>query len=248
MGILVEVCCGSVRDVLSAKEGGAERVELNSGLYFGGLTPSAGMVREAKKTGMEIMAMVRPREGGFCYTEPEFETMLADTEILLENGADGIVFGCLRPDLSLDTVRCERLLRIIGQDHAAVFHRAIDLVGDQVWELIDQLCELGFRRILTSGQQATAWEGRERLRQMNDYAAGRIEILPGSGVRAGNIRELCAYTRCTQAHTSGGSVLARDDTALANPRVRFTPDIPPPADGYRIADAAAIAETVAAAR
>ena len=75
----MEVCCGSADDVIQAKLAGADRVELNSDLFHGGLTPTAGSLRVAKReTGMKIMAMVRPREGGFCYTGAEFMTALED--------------------------------------------------------------------------------------------------------------------------------------------------------------------------
>ena len=100
---LLEVCCGSVEDVLQAEKGGADRVELNSCLFHGGLTPSIGELRMAKRiSSLPVMAMVRPRQGGFCYTDVEYKTALADAEALLENGADGLVFGLLKPDGTLD--------------------------------------------------------------------------------------------------------------------------------------------------
>ena len=91
--ILLEICCGSADDVFEAARAGADRVELNSAMFLGGLTPSVGTVREAKRAGLPVMAMVRPREGGFCYTEHEFAAMREDAQALLEAGADGIVFG-----------------------------------------------------------------------------------------------------------------------------------------------------------
>ena len=93
---LVEVCCGSAEDVIEAWRAGADRVELNSDLFHGGLTPSLGSLRVAKReTRLPIMTMVRPREGGFCYTDTEFAVCLEDARLLLENGADGLVFGFL---------------------------------------------------------------------------------------------------------------------------------------------------------
>ena len=92
--ILIEACCGSADDALEAARGGADRVELNSALYLGGLTPSAGSLRVLRESsGVPVMAMLRPREGGFCYSGTAFRTMLADGELLLRAGADGLVFG-----------------------------------------------------------------------------------------------------------------------------------------------------------
>ena len=104
---LVEVCCGSAEDAINAQKGGADRIELNSSLFLGGLTPSIGELKVTRKSvDIPIMAMVRPRQGGFCYTETEYKTAVADAEALLECGADGIVFGFLNAD---GTVDCEKV-------------------------------------------------------------------------------------------------------------------------------------------
>ena len=89
---------------------------------------------------MKVMCMVRPREGGFCYTDVEFETMLADARIFLDHGADGIVFGFLHEDATVDTDRVKAMLDVIG-NHESVFHRAIDVVPD-VMTALDQLIDL----------------------------------------------------------------------------------------------------------
>lgn len=93
---IFEVCAGSVQDCINAELGGADRVELNSALYLGGLTPSLAMLKLVKeKTSLKVICMNRPRAAGFCYDDVEIETMFKDAEILLENGADGISFGFL---------------------------------------------------------------------------------------------------------------------------------------------------------
>ena len=109
----LEVCCGSAEDVLEAERGGADRVELNSALFQGGLTPSIGALVTAKRLSrLPVMAMVRPRQGGFCYTDTEYQTALADAELLLEHGADGLVFGFLNADGSLDAARTREFVRV----------------------------------------------------------------------------------------------------------------------------------------
>lgn len=129
--ILFELCCGSTADALAAYRGGANRVELNSDMFHGGLTPTLGSLRTVKKHApdLKVMCMVRPREGGFHYSDIEFETMLEDAKIFLENGADGIVFGFLHEDGTVDAERVKAMLEVIG-DHESVFHRAIDVVPD----------------------------------------------------------------------------------------------------------------------
>ena len=184
---LLEVCCGSAEDGINAIEGGADRIELNSDLFHGGLTPSMGALRIIKKKypSFPVMCMVRPREGGFCYTDIEFETMLEDARCLIENGADGIVFGILLPDGKVDKVRSLKMMEVIGEKEA-VFHRAIDVTPD-LFEALEDVISIGAKRILTSGQCATAPEGFCNINAMVEKAKGRIEILPGGGIKPHNI-------------------------------------------------------------
>ena len=94
---LFEVCAGSVQDCINAQLAGADRVELNSALHLGGLTPSLAMLKLVKeKTSLKVICMDRPRAAGFCYDDVEIETMFEDAKILLENGADGISFGIIQ--------------------------------------------------------------------------------------------------------------------------------------------------------
>jgi copper homeostasis protein len=234
----IEVCCNTAADAFTAKEAGADRVELCSALALGGLTPSMGELSAARRAGIEIAAMVRPREGGFCYNDIEFETMLADADAMLRAGADSIVFGILRPDGTLDTARCAKMLETIG-NKTAVFHRAIDVMPD--WRAaIDALCELGFGRILTSGQRPTAIEGADTIREMMDYAAGRIDILPGSGIRPENAKAFVEKTGTNELHVSM-RIFQPDVSTAANPSIRFGGDHE---QGYAATDAHALRKLV----
>ena len=114
--VLLEVCCGSADDVIEAYKAGADRVELNSDLFHGGLTPTVGTLAVAKReTDLPIMTMIRPREGGFCYTEAEFQVCLEDARTLLERGADGLVFGFLTSDGEIDLERTGMRQRLRGR-------------------------------------------------------------------------------------------------------------------------------------
>jgi len=235
--ILLEIVASTVTDCLAAESGGADRIELCAAIGTGGLTPSLGTLIEAKKrVRIPLMAMVRPRAGGFCYSEEEFATMRHDAALLVEHGADGIVFGLLHSDGSVDTARCGTLLEKAGSQQT-VFHRAFDAVSDPMRALSD-LIDLGFTRVLTAGQQKTAQDGRERLRELIVRAAGRIEILPGGGVRSHNVGELVAATGCTQVHLTAFS--ARCDPSMSNSPIRFgcLPGAPSPS--YECVDREAV--------
>lgn len=234
--ILLEVCCGSADDVIEAYRAGADRVELNSNLFHGGLTPTAGSLVTAKReTGMKIMTMIRPREGGFCYTDAEFRTAVADAEVLLEHGSDGLVFGFLHEDGTVDAERTKILADIaLSAGKEAVFHRAIDVVPD--WkEALDVLIDIGITRVLTSGQEPDVMYGTETVREMREYAAGRIQILPGAGINARNLDRIIAATGTDQIHVAAHRQMY--DTSTANNRAIFYGGcLYPPEDRFSIVD------------
>lgn len=197
--ILIEICCGSAGDVIEAEKGGADRVELNSNLFQGGLTPTLGELIVAKsRTKLPIMTMVRPREAGFCYSDVEFETMLVDAAQLLAHGADGLVFGILTADGEIDAERTRKLVEI-AEGKPTIFHRAFDVVPD--WRRsMDTLIELGITRILTSGQEANVLFATDTIREMIDYADGGIEILPGAGITLKTAGRFIEETGANQIH------------------------------------------------
>ena len=200
---IVEICCGSYEDALAAYKGGATRIELNSALYLGGLTPSLGALLLTKQnTGLKIIAMVRPRGAGFCYSDADFAVMKADAELLLENGADGIAFGCLNGDGELEESQTKEMVEVIKKHHGeAVFHRAFDCVQDPLGTM-EKLIGLGVDRVLTSGGKEKAMEGWELLHKLQEAYGEKIEILAGSGVNAGNAKELIEQTGVCQVHSS----------------------------------------------
>ena len=237
---LLEVCCGSVDDVLEAERGGADRVDLNSSLMFGGLTPSIGELVTAKKLShLPVMAMVRPRQAGFCYTEAEYATALADAEALLENGADGLVFGFLREDGTLDAQRTREMVRLAG-NKTKVFHRAIDVCAD--WKkLLGQLIELGVDRVLTSGLAPDVYYGTDVIREMIEFAQGEITIMPGAGVSLKNVDRIVEATGCSEIHVA--QFRTRMDTSTAhNADIYFGGALYPPEDRYSVIDGDYIAQ------
>lgn len=200
---LIEVCAGSYGDVVAAYRGGADRVELNSALHLGGLTPSVGSLVLAKRhTGMKIITMVRPRGAGFHYDEDEFEVMLADVKSMLDNGADGIAFGCLDEHGNIDIEKNKQIIAMIkAANKEAVFHRAFDCASNP-YEAMETLIALGVDRVLTSGLEAKAMQGKELIKELQSRYGKQIEILAGSGMNAGNAKEMMDYTGIYQVHSS----------------------------------------------
>ncbi len=243
--VLLEVCCGSADDVIESHKAGADRVELNSDLFHGGLTPTLGELVVAKReTGMKIITMVRPREGGFCYTDAEFATAVEDAKLLLAHGADGLVFGFLHQDGTLDKERTKILADLaLGAGKEAVFHRAIDVVPD--WrETLDDLIALHITRVLTSGQEPDVSQATATVREMITYTAGRIQILPGAGITARNMERVIAETGCSQIHLAAHRSMT-DASVNNNRSIYYGGCLYPAEDRFQIIDQAYIGGMVA---
>ena len=238
--VLLEVCCGSADDVIEAYKAGADRVELNSDLFHGGLTPTVGTLAVAKReTNLPIMTMIRPREGGFCYTEAEFQVCLEDARTLLERGADGLVFGFLTSNGEIDLERTAILTEIAqSAGKESVFHRAIDVVSD--WRrAIDMLADLHITRVLTSGQAPSVSDATETIREMIEYAGSRIQILPGAGITLRNAGRIIRETGTNQIHVAVHRCLS--DTSTRNNRaIYYGGCLYPSEDRFNMIDGIAI--------
>lgn len=198
----LEVCVDSYESILNAKNAGADRIELCGALNVGGLTPSYGLLNQAKEIdGMEIFVMIRPRSGDFLYSEYELETIRRDIEMVKEMQFDGIVIGFLKENGELDLVRLKEILTLAAP-LKVVLHRAFDSAREPE-NSINALIEMGICRILTSGQCEKAVEGVKYIKGIQEKYGDKITIMPGSGVTHENIEYLYRETGCTHFHLSG---------------------------------------------
>ncbi|MFN3650857.1 MAG: copper homeostasis protein CutC [Armatimonadota bacterium] len=242
--ILLETIVTSLDDARAAAAGSADRFELCSAMPLGGLTPTLGTLGAIKaELDVPVMCMIRPREGGMAYSEGELAAMERDLEHALAAGADGIVFGILTEAAQVDLPRCRRFLARVeraagGRAVQTVFHRAFDITADPA-RALEELIDLGVTRVLTSGRAPDAIDGLDEIRCTVEQAAGRIQVLPGGGIRLDNVAEVVRRTGVDQVHLY--VTRDREDrSALANPRIRFGMDAPPDEVRLRLADEAAI--------
>jgi copper homeostasis protein len=242
MPLLLETIVTSLDDARAAAAGGADRFELCGAMPLGGLTPTLGTLAAIKaEVPVPVMCMIRPREGGMAYTESEFAVMERDADLALAHGADGLVCGFLTPDGEVDVPRCRRFLQRlegVAPRRQVVFHRAFDVVVHPE-RALEQLLDLGFTRVLTSGRAARALEGLDQIRRTVEQARGRIEVLPGGGIRPDNVAEVVRRTGVDQVHLYV-TTTARDTSSTANPAVRFGIDPPSTELEYRAVDEAEV--------
>jgi len=197
---LLEVCVADAASLHAAVAGGADRIELCCALELGGLTPSPGLIRLAASAPIPVFALVRPRSGDFVYGSADIEVMLADIAAIRAAGLAGVVLGASQADGRLDTETLAILLKAAG-GLAVTLHRAFDLVPD-ITEATETAIALGFARILTSGGARTAPEGVSGLKATLAAARGRIAVMPGSGIDAGNVGALLRAAPVDEVHSS----------------------------------------------
>lgn len=200
MSVLLEVCVDSAEGLEAAVQGSAGRIELCSALDVGGLTPSRGLMALAAKAPVPVYAMIRPRAGSFVFGPADREVMLADIDAARESGLAGVVLGASRTDGTLD-VDLLRMQTERARGMGLTLHRAFDLVPDP-FEALEQAIDLGFERILTSGLSVKAPDGVGVLLSLVERAAGRISIMPGSGITPANVAGIVRETKVAEVHAS----------------------------------------------
>lgn len=236
--VLVEICIDSVESALAAQEGGAHRVELCDNLFEGGTTPSIGMIQAVRKAiSIDLHIIVRPRGGDFCYSGYEMEVMKTDIAAARAAGAQGVVIGVLEPEgridrtATQDLIACARPLRV-------TFHRAFDMTRDP-FEALDTLIDLGVERVLTSGLEATAWEGADLIAALTTHAGDRIVVMPGSGITERNVAKIVAQTGAREVH-AGGSHVVESAMTFRNPRIGMGRALSAPEYSKKLIDSACI--------
>lgn len=198
---VLEVCTASLESVAAAKAGGAQRIELCSALSEDGLTPSYGMIEQARKIGPEKMhVLIRPRSGNFVYSEDEVQCMISDIHICKQLGVDGVVIGALTLDNDIDIPCCRRLVEA-AEGMQITFHRAFDQCRKPL-EALEDIISLGCHRLLTSGQKPSAVEGIPLLHQLVTLADERLIIMPGAGVNEDNAHIILEKTGAKEIHGS----------------------------------------------
>jgi copper homeostasis protein len=215
--ILLEICVDSIESAIAAEKGGAGRIELCDNLFEGGTTPSFGMIYLIQKIiSIPINVIIRPRGGDFLYSDPEFEVMKRDILLAREIGIDGVVFGILKKDGSIDKKRTKTLVDL-ARPMSITFHRAFDMTKDP-FKSLDDIIGLKIERILTSGQESTASIGSELLQKLIKAAKGRVIIMPGGGINERNYSEVISKCKPKEIHI-GGAEFIESEMKFRNKRI-----------------------------
>jgi copper homeostasis protein len=213
----IEIVVYNIESAMQAQKGGADRIELCDNPAEGGTTPSFGtmeIVRQALS--IDVYAMVRPRGGDFLYSAYEYHAMKRDIELCKRASMDGVVFGILKPDGTLDKDRCRKLIEAARPMKVAC-HRAFDMTCDP-FQALEDCIAVGFNRILTAGQQAQASKGTALIAELVKRANGRIALMPGSGIDENTVEQIVRDTNATEIHFSAAA-LRDSGMAYRNPSI-----------------------------
>lgn len=199
--MIQESCCTTLEEARSAQARGADRIELCTDLSVGGITPPRDLIKDVVDAlTIPVNVLIRPLSSlDFVYGEDEIQQLIADIEFCKSVGAAGIVVGALTPSGAIDLAAMQRLIAA-AQPLPVTFHRAFDVCTDDPFEALEKIIDLGCTRLLTSGRAATAWEGRDLIRQLADRAGSRLIILAGRGVTPENIKSLATVTGAREFH------------------------------------------------
>ena len=159
-------------------------------------------------------------------------------------GADGVVFGILKPDGTVNVEQSRQLVELAGP-MKTTFHRAFDMCADP-FAALEDLISLGIDRVLTSGQRPSAMEGAALINELVDVAGQRIIVMPGVGIDETNIVQLIGLTGAREYH-----VLAErpvdSDMVFRNPHVFMGSDPEQPEFERPVCDSEGIRRIVDAA-
>lgn len=236
----------SVESALAAERGGAGRLELCDALFDGGTTPSAGMIAACReRVSIPLFVIIRPRGGGFVYSEPELDVIRRDIVAARGLGADGVVIGVLRSDGSIDEDQTRSLVGVAG-DLPVTFHRAFDFAPDPGAGM-ETLISAGITRVLTSGGAPTARDGVAALASLVKQASDRLVVMAGGGVREENVKEIVANSGVREVHVRL-TRLTRGDGPPLRPGVKVRKALPDDEAAWEETDEARMRRFVSVAK
>jgi copper homeostasis protein len=199
--MILEIAVFNIQSAILAAHAGADRIELCENPHDGGTTPSYGTLKTVReKINIPVFPIIRPRGGDFLYSNEEYEVIKKDVLLCKELGFEGVVTGMLLQDGSVDIKRTTKLTEL-AYPLEVTFHRAFDRAKN-AFQSLEDVIKCGCQRILTSGQVPDAFDGKDLIKKLVTQADERVVIMPGSGVRAGNIAELANYTGAAELHSS----------------------------------------------
>ena len=185
-----EACVDNIDDAINVEKNGANQIELCSRLDLDGLTPNRKLILQTiRRVSIPIKVMIRSRPGNFTYSQNDVNTMLDSIEFCQKNGINDIAFGALNSNMKID----EKIINQIVSKCTGLnitFHKAIDLVDNQINEIQKLLKFNQIKAVLTSGGQKNAIEGQKNIKKLFEHFKDEIDIIAAGSITNKNIKKL----------------------------------------------------------
>lgn len=185
-----EACVDNIDDAINVEKNGANQIELCSRLDLDGLTPSKKLILQTiRRVSIPIKVMIRSRPGNFTYNQNDVNTMLDSIEFCQKNGINEIAFGALNSKRKID----EKIINQIVSKYTGLnitFHKAIDLVDNQINEIQKLLKFNQIKAVLTSGGQKNAVDGQENIKKLSERFKDEIDIIAAGSITNKNIKKI----------------------------------------------------------
>ena len=199
--IVFELCAESLEACLSARTGGADRIELCSILQVGGVTPASELVKAAvQQSGLPVHVLLLPQAGSFVYSSESYAAVAVSLQHMRQLGVAGVVLGFLNPDYTVDIDHTQSLVEMAFPLEVS-FHRAFDATADKR-EALEDVIATGCGRVLSSGGSPDVLSGVFALAGLVEQASGRIEVAVAGGLTLQNARQVAKQTRARHCHAS----------------------------------------------
>lgn len=203
--MILEIIATNIRDVKAVSSGGADRIELCTGMKEEGFTPSYGLIESAVEAAdIPINVLIRSHSQSFVFDSDEVDTMVRDIRMVKKLGANGVVIGALTEESAVDVDVMKRLLEAAeGLD--VTFHRASDFSRnvEETVEVVLQFPQI--KRILTAGGRRPAPESIDILKRLMKKTEGtHATIMPGYGIREQSLQTLIDEVKPKEIHIGSG--------------------------------------------
>ncbi len=199
--IVFELCAESLEACLSARPGGADRIELCSNLQVGGVTPAPELIESAvQQSGLPVHVLLLPEPGSFVYSSDIYAAVAVSLRLVRQLGAAGVVLGFLNADHTIDIDHTRALVEMAFPLEVS-FHRGFDATPD-LRAALEDIIATGCGRVLSSGGAPDVLSGVSALAKLVEQASERIEVAVAGGLTLQNAREIAGQVRARHYHAS----------------------------------------------
>ncbi|AIO19397.1 Copper homeostasis protein CutC [Candidatus Izimaplasma bacterium HR1] len=209
--MIIEIIATTLKEAIDIETAGADRIELVSGILEGGLTPSIGLIELVCNTvSIPVNVMVRPHSKSFIYDSKDLEVIYKDILEISKTKANGIVFGALNRDKTINFQALNKVLELKG-NLKLTFHRALDST-ENIKDEFKKLITYNIDTILTSAGENKVMENIPLINEFyHEGKKANVTVLAGSGLNPDNVPQFLKESNVEEIHLGSGVKFERNN-------------------------------------